>query len=75
MFKDLDQFKENLRTLINHETTKVEHLTPKSIIDLEHEIERDISNFVDSLIKSSRLINALDYMNQNTSLNTMEVFF
>lgn len=75
MFKDLKQFKENLRILINHETTKVEHLTPKSITDLEREIEININQFIDCLIKSCRLINALDYLGGNTSLNIMEIFF
>lgn len=61
MFKDLTQFKENLRILINHETKQLTEYNPKAIKDLEHEIECDIVNFVDSLIKSHRLINALNH--------------
>ena len=61
MFKDLKQFKENLRILINHETTKLNEYNPKAIKDLEYEIENDISNFVSSLIKSHRLVNSLNH--------------
>lgn len=68
MFKNLNDFKDNLRTLINLETTTLPNLTPKDIKNLELEFEIDITNFVDSLIKSSRLINALSYMNKQHNL-------
>lgn len=61
MFKDIKQFKENLRILINHETTILSNYSPKTIKELEQQIENDIVNFINDLIKSGRIANYLDY--------------
>ena len=61
MFEDLNDFRETLKALIKMKTKNLCGYTQKVIKDLEHEISIDCSNFINSLIKTYRLINSLNY--------------